>query len=126
MSPLEDHVNAVKIIRENKSRHKNSTLFIIGAYLVIDWTWDGAENDLLNDLTEMQDQLSEQELAIMHYLMAEQLTKGQRCPPDSAYQHLLKSMQYKGPFVNNRLLNIFLMKSAVATMDTSSSISTKS
>lgn len=118
LPPIADYDNAIKVIRENKVAYKNSTLLIIGAYLITEWTYD-EENDLLNDLVEMQDCLSDQELAIMHYLIANHLCGRQSCRQLTAHQHLLQSMKYKGPFVNNRLLcaGFFSAHHSVEMMD---------
>ena len=102
--PIADFYNAIKIIRENKKIYKNSTLLIIGSHLISEWTVD--DNDLLDDLNKMRDELSEKELAIMHYLNANHIfSRSADCTNNPEYQeNLMHSLKYRGPFVNNRLL----------------------
>ena len=102
--PIADYRNAIKLIRENKKNYRNSILLIIGADLISQWTQE--ENDLLDALNEMRDELSDKELAIMHYLNANHIYwRDSDYVDNPAYQdHIMHSMQYQGPFVENRLL----------------------
>ena len=60
LPPIEDFENAIKIIRNNYKVNINSTLLIIGSYLLSGWSSE--KNEMLNTLNEMYLFFSEKEM----------------------------------------------------------------
>ena len=104
LSPIGDYENAVKIVREYKDDYQNPILLFIGAYWLI-WWYHEKENDCLQDLNRLKDRMTEEELAITYYLNASHVraTTSDYAEHPEYRENLLRSIECKVPFVNNRM-----------------------
>lgn len=104
LSPIEDYINAIDIIRNNINLNKGLNLYYIAAYLSAEWI--PSSNEFLDTLNSMIDIVDDMDKAIIYYLNAYSLSwsmkNWRKCEKYRLY--LLKSIQYskKKHFVNNR------------------------
>lgn len=104
LSPIEDFENAVNIIRKNYKNGVNSTILIIGAYLISEWLDN--DNEMLRILNSIQNYLPIYEQAIISFLNAHHLLfQDENYKDNPKYEnYLLDSIgKCDAPFVNNRL-----------------------
>ncbi len=103
LPPIEDFENAIKIIRNNYKVNINSTLLIIGSYLLSGWSSE--KNEMLNTLNEMYLFLSEKEKAVTSFLNAYHIRFHDRNykRSDKYKMYLTESVKINTPFVFNRV-----------------------
>lgn len=103
LSPIEDYYNAIKLIRENYPTYSDTSLLIIGAYLISEWL--PGSNDLLEILNNRLELLSMSDQAIVYYLNAHHLRRTEKNYSKNPYylENLRKSTEIEVPFVRNRL-----------------------
>lgn len=103
LPPIEDFENAIKIIRNNYTVNINSTLLIIGSYLLSGWSSE--ENEMLKILNEMYQFLTEKEQSITSFLNAYQIRfHDKNYKFSEKYKmYLSESVKINTPFVFNRV-----------------------
>lgn len=104
LDPICDYENMISIIRKYKDAYNNPTLLFIGSYW-LSWWFHEKNNDCLNDLNNLKEYMTNEELAITYYLNAFHISCTDRhyaTNPDYR-NNLLFSMHHEVPFVNNRM-----------------------
>lgn len=117
LSPIEDYINAINIIKENKHLNKGLNLFYIAAYL--NSQWFSESNEFLDKLNKMINFVENKDKAIIYYLNAHNLScsihNWKECKKYSF--NLMKSIEYSKNihFVNNRfdMSNLLQGKEAI-------------
>lgn len=103
LPPIAEYENAVKIIRKNYKTAFNTTLLIIGSYLLTECFSE--KNEMLSVLNEIMQFLTEKEKAIVYYLNAVQIrARDNNYKSNELYKmYLQKSVEVNTPFVFNRV-----------------------
>lgn len=103
LPPIADYENAIKIIRNNYKTAFNTTLLIIGCYLLSECFSE--KNEMLCILNEIIPFLTKKEKAIVYYLNANHIrTRDNNYKSDGMYKmYLQKSVEVNTPFVFNRV-----------------------
>ncbi|MBQ7972909.1 MAG: hypothetical protein IJ291_05605 [Lachnospiraceae bacterium] len=104
MSPIEDFINAINIIRENDEYIEGLNLYYIAAYLSAEWILEA--NDFLRKLNGMINLVNDNDKAIIYYLNAYSIFFSEKnVRSNENYKiNLLKSIECSKNtnFVNNR------------------------
>lgn len=103
LSPIEDYSNAINLIRSNYPVYSDTTLLIVGAYLISEWFLES--NDLLEILNNQIERLSMVNQAIVYYLNAHHLRRREKSyyKNPKYLENLCKSTEIAVPFVGNFL-----------------------
>lgn len=99
LAPIEDHENAVRLIRESYEHAVSCNLLIIGAFLCSKWCFGDTDNDLLHILNEMYPQLSPQKKGIVSFLNAHEIyfRDQSHYRTDPQYERLLRQSIDENP-----------------------------
>lgn len=104
LSPIEDYLNAIDLIRKHSNLVKGLNLYYIAAYLCAEWRLES--NDFLKSLNRIIDSVEDADKAIIYYINAYQISCSEEnwreC--ESYRVNLIKSIEYSkySNFVNNR------------------------
>lgn len=104
LSPIEDYINAIDIIKRNSSLNEGLNLYFIAAYLCAEWMPES--NEFMEKLNSMIDIVDDKEKAIIYYLNAYYVSCFmENWKKSKKYRfYLIKSIEYSKNihFVNNR------------------------
>lgn len=105
LTPIEDYINAIDIIKRNSNLIEGIDLYYVAAYLCAEWI-SGA-NEFLERLNSIIHMVEDKDKAIIYYLNAHAISCSEenwrKC--DKYRDNLVKSIDYSTnyKFVNNRL-----------------------